>query len=49
MPLYDYRYEDTGEVIELYHGMSGSLTVHPENGRAIQRIYSVPNLSLIHI
>lgn len=46
MPLYDYKYTDTGEVIELFHGMTGSLSTHPDNGRAIERIYSVPNMSV---
>lgn len=47
MPLYDYRYSDTGEVVELFHSMkTGSLTHHPENGRAIERIYSVPAVAV---
>lgn len=47
MPIYEYKYTDTDEVIELFHSMkTGSLSVHPENGRAIERIYSMPGIAI---
>jgi hypothetical protein len=47
MPLYDYEYvhEDgsSGEAFELFQRMAEEpLKVHPENGRKIRRVLSVP-------
>ncbi len=47
MPLYDYEYVhddgSSGEAFELFQRMAEEpLTVHPESGRKIRRVLSVP-------
>jgi len=49
MPTYEYIYtdvpQDTIEKVEIFHSMKDEpLTIHPENGRPIQKIISLPNI-----
>lgn len=49
MPMYQYEYVlddgEGGEPFELFQKMAESpLTVHPDDGRPIRRIYTAPNV-----
>lgn len=50
MPIYTYQIINDdgsdGEIIELVHGMNEpAMTVHPQTGQKIQRIYTAPHIA----
>lgn len=45
MPIYQYRDTVTDEVFEVFQSMKDdSLTVHPENGHPVVKVFTVPNV-----
>ena len=52
MPIYVYQVitpEGDGEIFEVQQSITDpSLTVHPESGLPVQRVYTAPNLALKH-
>lgn len=46
MPIYCYQVDATEEVFEVEHPSDGPfLTVHPETGEPVHRIYTAPNIA----
>jgi predicted nucleic acid-binding Zn ribbon protein len=45
MPIYLYEVVPTGEILEIEHPASEpALTRHPETGRPIHKVFTVPNI-----
>jgi len=49
MPVYVYEVISTGEKLELFQSMHDpDLTVHPENGLPVRKVFLPPNLGTKH-